>query len=501
MKSLVRMAAAGVAVIASQAVALEAQSRASAREAGRDGPAVVSGVLSLTLDEALRMAVEGSREVEQARLQLAVARGQVSEAWAAVYPSIDVSGSYTRNVSPAVSFIPAIFFNPDAAEGELLKVQFGAENAWNTNVAFEQPLFRASALLGPGAANRYESQQVEVVRGTEQEVVTRVRLLYYELLLAQEQMQLIERSVARVMQSLEETRALNRAGLVSDYDVLRLEVELANLEPDLRMVENEHRRLRRVLSTELDLDGDVPIEAAGSLAVLDLEEGATNGAENARLLELMGVGTAQLADPESIERLRGRAEEGNSLLRQAALNAELQNVQLRLEQSEYLPEVSLFATYDIQAQQDGRPDFFANSRQRGYARFVGVRVSLPVFTGFRRDARIDQMQASLRSARLQLDIAGDQLQDEFEGLLDQLEESRLRTRSQGLAVRQARRGFEIASAQYREGLGSQLELTDAEVALRQSEYNYAQAVFDYLSTRARIDQLVGEVPVPAGVGS
>jgi hypothetical protein len=47
-------------------------------------------------------------------------------------------------------------------------------------------------------------------------------------------------------------------------------------------------------------------------------------------------------------------------------------------------------------------------------------------------------------------------------------------------VVQAGRGFEIASAQYREGLSSQLELTDAEVALRQSEYNYAQAVYDYL---------------------
>ena len=500
MKSLVTMAA-GLASIAFPAVALGSQSRAPALEAGVERTAARSAVVSLTLDEALRMAVEGSREVEQARLQLAVARGQVSEAWAGIYPSIDVGGSYTRNVSPAVSFIPAIFFNPDAAEGELLKVQFGAENAWNTNVAFEQPLFRASALLGPGAANRYESQQLEVVRGTEQEVVTRVRLLFYELLLAQEQMQLIERSVARVRQSLEETQALSRAGLVSDYDVLRLEVELANLEPDLRMVDNEHRRLRRVIATELDLDGDVSIEAAGSLAALDLEEGAANSAENTRLLELMGVGTGEFADPESIKRLRARAAEGNSLLRQAALNAELQNVQLRLEQAEYLPEVSLFATYDIQAQQDGRPDFFATSRQRGYARFVGVRVSLPVFTGFRRNARIDQMQAALRSAQLQVDLAGDQLQDEFEGLLDQLEESRLRTRSQGLAVGQARRGFEIASAQYREGLGSQLELTDAEVALRQSEYNYAQAVFDYLSTRARVDGLVGAVPVPAGAGS
>lgn len=64
-----------------------------------------------------------------------------------------------------------------------------------------------------------------------------------------------------------------------------------------------------------------------------------------------------------------------------------------------------------------------------------------------------------------------------------------------MAVGQAQRGFEIASAQFREGLSSHLELTDAEVALRQSEYNYAQAVYDYLVARAQLDEAVGRVPV------
>jgi outer membrane protein len=80
-------------------------------------------------------------------------------------------------------------------------------------------------------------------------------------------------------------------------------------------------------------------------------------------------------------------------------------------------------------------------------------------------------------------------------VLEQAEEARERAQGQRLAVAQAGRGFEIARAQYREGLSSQLELTDAEVALRQSEYNYAQAVYDYLVFRARLDEAVGRVPM------
>ena len=450
--------------------------------------------LAMTLDEALRIGLDGNRDLVQAQLALEQARGQVAEAWSSVYPTVDLNTSYTRNLSPSVSFIPAIFFNPEAEEGELLKVQFGAENVWSGNIALEQPIFRASAFIGVGAAGRFEDLQLETVRGVEHEVVTRIRLLYYELLLAQEQARLIDRSVTRVVESLEETRSLNRAGLSSDYDVLRLEVELANLEPDLRRAENEYRRIQRDLVTQLGIEDVTSIEVVGSLAQLNIEERSANTPENERLLALMGVA---LEDAE-VDRLLERAHGSNSQIQQAGLNTQLQNTQLQLERAEYLPEVSLFATYDVQAQQDGRPVFFGRSGQRGYGRNVGLRVSLPIFTGFQRNARIDQMQASLRASQVQLDLAQDQLGDELLRVIEQAEESRLRSRSQRLAVDQARRGFEIASAQYREGLGSQLELTDAEVALRQSEFNYAEAVYDYLSARAQIDRIVGVVPVPVG---
>jgi outer membrane protein TolC len=111
-----------------------------------------------------------------------------------------------------------------------------------------------------------------------------------------------------------------------------------------------------------------------------------------------------------------------------------------------------------------------------------------------RVSRVDQRQAGLRSAEVDRSLAEDRLRDELRTVLEDAGEARLRARSQRLAVGQAGRGYEIASAQYREGLGSQLELTDAEVALRQSEFNYAQAVFDYLSAQARLDQVVGIVP-------
>ena len=126
---------------------------------------------------------------------------------------------------------------------------------------------------------------------------------------------------------------------------------------------------------------------------------------------------------------------------------------------------------------------------------MGIQISLPIFQGFSRDARIDQKRALLRQAETQTEYAVDLTGAEVRTLVERADEAFLRATGQALAVRQAQRGFEIASAQYREGLGSQLELTDAEVALRQSEFNYAQAVYDYLLARAELDQATGQVPI------
>ena len=133
-------------------------------------------------------------------------------------------------------------------------MRFGSDNVWQTNITVEQALFKPSVFVAMSAAGRFENFSRETLRGRTQATVTRVRLSYYTLLLAQEQARLMENSVRRVRQSLKETTALNRAGLSSDYDVLRLEVELANLEPNLLRARNAVSQSRRELGIELALE-------------------------------------------------------------------------------------------------------------------------------------------------------------------------------------------------------------------------------------------------------
>jgi outer membrane protein TolC len=444
----------------------------------------------MTLGEAVRVALQRSPRIEAARFALEEAEERVSEAWGSVYPRVDFSADYTRNVSPAINFLPAIFFDPNAGPDDQVAIQFGADNLWQSNITLEQPLFDGRAFIGVGAAGRFQSLQEEVLRGEVQSVVSRVRTVYYDALLAQEQLRLTENSVSRVREALNETRALHRAGLGSEYDVLRLEVELANLEPNLRRAQNAVQQARRDLAVELDVD-PVTMQVDGSLATLVLDDPAANTPANQELLAWAGGGAGAL-DAEELVR---QALTTRSDVRQLEVTEELRRAELRAEQTTYLPRVSLFGNYSIAASQNGPPDFFG--QPRAYARRVGLQVSVPLFEGFGRESRIGQRRATIRSAEAQTRFARSRAEAEVHRYVEQVDEARLRADGQRRAVQQAERGFTIARAQFREGLGSRLDVTDAEVALRQSEFNYAQAVYDFLSARARLEEATGLVPTTA----
>ena len=454
----------------------------------------------LTLGQTIRLALDQSEDLRDARFGLEVAEEQVSEARGELFPKVDATAAYTRNLSIATNFLPAIIFDPSADPNELVPVRFGSDNVWQTNITVEQALFKPSVFVAMSAAGRFENFARETLRGRTQATVTRVRLSYYTLLLAQEQARLMENSVRRVRQSLKETAALNRAGLASDYDVLRLEVELANLEPNLLRARNAVAQSRRELGIELALETPDRVRVAGSLAEIDLEDTEANSAANREILELSAWGLAAGAaagDERTID------VEARSDLRLLDFSEELRRSELRLEQVQYLPEIVVFGSYGVIAQQDGRLNFFGESMQRAFSKQAGLRVTWPIFSGFSKDARIDQRQAALRQVQAQSRLARSRADSEVQTVWDQVSEALNRAAAQRQAVRQAQRGFEIASAQYREGLGSQLELTDSEVALRQSEFNYAQAVYDFLVAQANLDQAVGYVPMvdsdrPAG---
>ncbi len=444
-----------------------------------------------SLGEALRVALTTSPALREAAGRLHVAEQQVREAWGDVLPNISANASYSRNIEVQQAFLPAFLFDPNAPPDLLTPVRFGSDNTWTAGVSVEQPLFELDVFIGLGAAGRFRGVEEERYRGTAQEVVSAVRQAYFAALLAAEEVRLTTQTIERTRQSLTETQGLNRAGLASDYDVLRLEVQLGNLEPNLLRASQRAAASGRALLVQMGLAPTAAIALEGSLNELDLEDPSQNTPVNARLLALAGSGATAREDAGSLYQA---ALERRSDLRALRLSVEVREAQLASQRADYFPSLSLFGSYAVTAQQDDPVNFFGASMQRTTFAVAGLRIEVPIFQGFQRSARMQQTRALIDQIDAQLSRLEHRTANDVHTLVDQVAEARRRAVAQRRAVGQAQRGFEIASTEYREGVGSQLQVTDAEVALRQSEFNYAQAVYDYLSALARLDEAVGTVP-------
>ncbi|MEX1051477.1 MAG: TolC family protein [Gemmatimonadales bacterium] len=450
---------------------------------------------TLPLGQALRLALANNRELAQAEAAVRGANARVTEAFATAMPDVSASASYQRNFRVQEAFLPAIIFDPTADPDDLIPVRFGADNQWFAGLTLSQTLFEYGVLVGIGAAGRFRQLENERARGVAQQVVTTVRRAYFDVLLATEQERLTAQSVERVRQTLAETQALNQQGLASDYDVLRLEVQLANLEPNLRRARDQVRATRRQLAITVGLEPEVAFVVSGSLHTVVVDDRTGNDAANLELLAASGgVGLEVLTYDDAWR----RATIDRSDVRQTQLAVSLEQSRVKVEIAEYFPRVSLFSNYNITAQENRAPNFFGDANSRTTSFFGGIRVEMPIFRGFTRPARVTQARASLAQAEAVASLTEDQAAHQLQSLFDGLAEARDRVASQRRAVEQARRGFEIASAEYRAGTGSQLQITDAEVALRQSEFNYAQAVYDYLTTRSALEAAVGTVAVGDG---
>ncbi len=489
----------------------------------------VNDTLTLTLDEAVHIALENNFGLREVLLDREMANQQVREAWGNVYPHVNAMGNYTRNLVTANPFagsgaeelfadfgaIGWLRYNEEArlegreqlTFGEYMDRQmqgyedagitppfmdddpFSVDNQFVLSLSITQTLFNGSAFAAIQGAEQFKELSEDAVRRERQVVIDEVRRAYFSALLAWQQVEVLRSSVDRLRRTVEDVSRTVEQGLASRYEKLSAEVELVNLETELIAAENQAELAKKNINLILNLDPAQPVRLAGDL----------------NMAAMQPVGDLTLDEAVSI------AKEFRPDLKQADGFIEINRINERISRSSYRPVVSAFANMDyIGRVPDNRtvigpdpaaPDnpFRFSSENRSFFHdtywnpnvAVGINVSWSIFTGFQNRARLEQSRIETRKSELRHDYLSNAIRVEVDQALRNLRTAERRIESQRRNIEQAEMNYDFARTRLMEGVGNNLEERQASMLLDQSRLSYLASVHDYLLAASRFELVLG----------
>jgi len=428
-----------------------------------------------SLEDAIRLAMKQNPDLVIARLEVKRSDARVTEAWGTAMPVVDLSGQYVHMVDKPVTFFPDYFLYSflkgiDSTiakpSGQLLPVSFAPAFTASASVNVRQILFNGAVFIGVGAAHIYSNLARDLYQGKQIETVTKVRKVYYGALLAREAFDLMRSSLRNAEDNLKNVQLMGKQGIVSEYDELRASVGVENLRP-------------MVIQSETNY----------SLSLDNLKN--TLGITTNEMFVLTDSLTLQPVDEHLIARADELVLETNPGLNATKRQIELNGAVVSAERSGYLPRIEAFGSYSYSSAKEqfkfSTNDFYKGSQ-------VGLSLSLNLFQGLQTIARVQQAQLEQRKSEQQKVNLERTLRTGIHSILGNLQQARKRIDAQAKTVEMAERGYKIVTTRFLSSSATQLEVNDAQLALTQAKVNRVQAIYDYLSASADLEQLIGRLP-------
>src|SRR5947208_1390527 len=228
---------------------------------------MTNGVLSkpLSLADAINIALQQNPSVRRGQKDLEAAQGVVIQTRAIAIPKIKITGSYSA-VQPSDVDTVSI------ASGTGAGFHFGTDQSWSSQIRLTQSLYEGGRMVSALRAGRLTREQSLLnYQTTVANTVVEVRVAYYDVLLAAQQIIVQEASVELLRKELADTNRRYDAGTVPRFNVLRAEVELANAQPKLIRARNAFRIAKNNLANLLGFNipretfEDIPLKLSGKL--------------------------------------------------------------------------------------------------------------------------------------------------------------------------------------------------------------------------------------------
>ncbi len=404
----------------------------------------------LCLKESLEIALQNSHEIHQAREKIAEAKAKKKESLTSFLPAIGSSSTFTQlgaESTISMSGFPSMTMTD--------------QELYDLNLNLKQPLFTGGKLTG---FYRQSEEAVKIVeenyRGTEINLVFKVKKAYYNILKAEKIQIVAKEAVEQIKAHLKVVENFYQAGMAPKVDLLKAKVQLANIKQNLVEAENGLELARASFNNLLNRDLSTSVEVVDVLSYQKEEFNLKDCVENA---------------------LKGRPE-----LKMQKISSKMAEEGLGIAKSDYLPTISLIANYD---QKKGL-EIPIDKWQKSWNAIVAF--ELDIWNWGRTKAKVRQAKSVISQNQDALSLLKKAIELEVRNAFLNLQAAEKKILVTEKAVEQSREGSRMSELRFKEGMATNTDVLDATTLQSQTETNYYQALYDCHIAEADLKKAMGE---------
>ena len=437
-----------------------------------------SSPTALTLEESIATALSNNLSVKSAMEKVKVAEQKVNEARASMMPSISGSGTYTymgklpqmqfdlssllKGITSGGGITPQGAPSASGTGGASSSIPLGQKDTYNVGISAQQPLFTWGKIYNAYSLTKisYEAEK-QGLESVKQQVIFDTTKAFYGVLLTDQLARVTQMAVDQVQAHTKTAQDLVDAGMATNFDLLRAKVQLANIKSQLIKMQNllklSKDGFKNTVGMKLDTDITLNGEFTYKPIELDLD----------KLLDLA---------------MKNRPE-----IKQLDLQEKVGEKAVSLAKAGNKPNLALAYNYGYTSYADTIDKVFKRD-QWNNTWSVTLALSVPIFDGLATRSRVKQAKSAVN----QIQIGKEQLLNgiglEVRAAYLSFVEAKDLLNVQGETVQQAEESLRIANLRYKNGLITNVELTDTELALTQAQTNYSNALNDYIIAIAKLEK-------------
>lgn len=445
---------------------------------------------TFTLEQCIEYALAHNVIAENARVDMDIADARVKETIGYGLPQVSAGSSVVHNpqlsrfymaYNPSSPFFPPGTSIPGVNSGDVVATRniFQLQSSGDASATVNQLIFNGSYIVGLQATSAFRQLAEKNALQTNEQVIEGVMKAYYSVLINRERTTLFDANIGRVDSTLRNTKALNENGFAESVDVDRVKVAYNNLVAERDKFLKVNELGQQLLKFQMNYPLDQPIVLSGTIQDVKIDTALSHYSEDWDY----------------------RTRPDYQVLQ---AQHRMQELNLKNQYAGAFPIVGAFATGGFNTQSPNVAGLFktnTNIPNEGtlgpdqwysYSR-VGISLSWSLFTGLSRTYKIQQEKLNLkkidngfRLLKSSIEVDTERASIFFRNALRTLQ---IQKDNMDLAANVAR----ITRIKYEQGIGSNLEVVDAENSLRTAQNTYYGAMFDAMIAKVDLDKAYGKL--------